>query len=66
MEPLQRAIADACLGADTGEDIARDLPGFLAARGVAPDDIETLVAAPRRLAIYRSLVRNGLSSVVLR
>jgi hypothetical protein len=64
-EALEHAIADACLAARAGDDIATDLAGFLARRGVAPADIEAILAAPRRLAVYRSLVRNGLSSVVL-
>ena len=63
---LQRAIADACLGARAGEAIARDLRGWLEERGVPADDVEAIVAAPARLGVYRSLVRNGLSSVVLR
>jgi hypothetical protein len=63
---LQRAIADACLGARAGEAIATDLRGWLEARGVPGDDIEAILAAPPRLGVYRSLVRNGLSSVVLR
>jgi hypothetical protein len=58
MEALQRAIADACLGAHVDEELARDLRGFLAAHGVAPEDIEAILAAPARLSIYRSLVRN--------
>jgi hypothetical protein len=66
MDALQRAIADACLGAHADEDVERDLNGFLVAHGVAPEDIEAILAAPRRLPVYRSLVRNGLSSVVLR
>ncbi len=33
---------------------------------MAGDDIEAVLAEPRRLLIYRSLVRNGLSAVVLR
>jgi hypothetical protein len=65
-EALQRAIADACLGARAGEAIAQDLRGWLEERGVAADDIEAILAAPPRLGVYRSLVRNGLSSVVLR
>jgi hypothetical protein len=65
-EALQRAIADACLRAREDEELARDLPHFLASRGVAPDDIEAIALAPARLSVYRSLVRNGLSSVVLR
>ena len=66
MRALQRVIADACLRACAEEDLARDLGGFLVAHGVEPKDVEAILAAPRRLAVYRSLVRNGLSSVVLR
>jgi hypothetical protein len=64
---MQRAIADACLGgAEAGAAIASDLRAFLEARGVGPEDVAAILAAPRRLAVYRSLVRNGLSSVVAR
>ena len=63
---LQRAIAEACLGARAGEAIAKDLRGWLEERGVPADDVEAILAAPPRLGVYRSLVRNGLSSVVLR
>lgn len=63
---LQRAIADACLDVDAGEAIVRDLRGWLEGRGVAAEDIEAILEAPRRLGVYRSLVRNGLSVVVLR
>jgi hypothetical protein len=63
---LQRAIADACLAADAGDALARDLRGWLEAHGVPPEDAEAILAAPPRLAVYRSLVRNGLSSVILR
>ncbi|HEY4016601.1 MAG TPA: putative DNA-binding domain-containing protein [Polyangiaceae bacterium] len=66
MHALVRAIGDACLGAGTAEELARDLRGFLERRGVAPDDVEAILAAPPRLAVYRSLVRNGLSGIVLR
>ena len=31
-----------------------------------PEDVDAAAAAPHRLAVYRSLVRNGLSGVVLR
>jgi hypothetical protein len=65
-EALERAIADACLGARAGEAIERDLRGWLAEHGVALPDVEAILAAPRRLAVYRSLVRNGLSGVVAR
>lgn len=63
---LQRAIADACLCEAAGEAIARDLRGFLEARAVLSDDIEAVLQAPRRLAVYRSLVRNGIAAVVAR
>jgi hypothetical protein len=63
---LERAIADACLGAASGEALARDLRGFLEGHGVAPEDVEAALASPPRLALYRSLVRNGLTGVVAR
>ncbi len=65
-DPLQHAIADACLGANAGRTITEDLGAFLESRGVSPVDIAAILQAPRRLVVYRSLVRNGLSSVVLR
>jgi hypothetical protein len=65
-EALQRAIADACLGAAAGDAIARDLRGFLQARGVPEEDIAAILSAPPRLAVYRDLVRNSITSVVLR
>lgn len=63
---LQRAIADACLSAGAGEAMAGDLRAFLEQRGVPAEDVEAIVAAPARLAVYRSLVRNGLAAVVVR
>jgi hypothetical protein len=63
---LQRAIADACLGVHSGEAIANDLRGWLETHGVPGEDIAAILAAPRRLGVYRSLVRNGLASVVVR
>jgi hypothetical protein len=66
MRALERALADACLGERTGEDIQADLRGFLVERGVEPDDVEAILSAPRGLAVYRSLVRNGLAGVVVR
>jgi hypothetical protein len=65
-EALQRAIADACLDEHAGDAIATDLDAFLRARGVSDDDVHAALEAPRRLIVYRSLVRNGLSGVVLR
>lgn len=66
MDALQRAIADACLGEHADEELASDLGGFLARRGVSPEDVEAILASPRRLLVYRSLVRNGIASVVER
>ncbi len=63
---LERAIADACLGEHTGDAMARDLRGFLEAHGVATEDVEAILKAPPRLAVYRTLVRNGLGAVVAR
>ncbi|HLK40458.1 MAG TPA: PqqD family peptide modification chaperone [Polyangiaceae bacterium] len=63
---LQEAIADACLAEGAAEAMARDLRGFLASHGVEPGDIDAMLASPRRLAVYRALVRNGLSGVVAR
>lgn len=63
---LEHVLADACLGDSAGDAIARDLRGFLESRGVAPDDVDAALAAPHGLALYRSLVRNGLWSVVAR
>jgi hypothetical protein len=65
-EALQRAIADACLGQRAGEQIETDLRAFLESHGVAAEDVEALLAAPARLLVYRSLVRNGMAAVVLR
>jgi len=63
---LARALAEACFGEDAGEALARDPRGFLEKHGVAADDIEASLASAPRLAVYRSLVRNGLSGVILR
>jgi hypothetical protein len=63
VDPLELAIADACLGPDGALD---DLRGFLEARGVAREDVEAILTSPPRLGVYRSLVRNGLARVVVR
>ena len=36
------------------------------AHGVATEDVEAILSAPRTLLVYRTLVRNRLSSIVLR
>jgi hypothetical protein len=63
---LETALVDACLDASAEGAIATDLQGFLESRGVAPADVTAIVQAPPRLAVYRALVRNGLSSVASR
>jgi hypothetical protein len=63
---VEQALADACLGRGAGDAIATDLRGFLEAHGVPAEDIAAMTGAPRRLAVYRSLVQNGLSAVVVR
>jgi uncharacterized protein len=65
-EALQKALTDVCLGAKADEAMARDLRAFLESHGVAAEDVEAILAAPQRLAVYRTLVRNGLGSVVLK
>jgi uncharacterized protein len=61
---LARALADACLGEIGGRAVTDDLRSLLGRHGVATEDIEAAAAAPRGLAVYRSLVQNGLTSVV--
>ncbi|MGH7270591.1 MAG: HvfC family peptide modification chaperone [Polyangiaceae bacterium] len=63
---IERAIADACLGETTVGTRASALQEFLAARGVATEDIDAILSAPPRLAVYRSLVQNGLKAVIAR
>ncbi len=63
---LARALADACLGENAAGTVTGDLREFLARRGVHPDDVEAIALGPRRLGVYRTLIRNGLSAVVLR
>lgn len=61
-ERLQHAFERACFGAEPAfED---DLRGFLAASGVAKEDVEAILAAPRRLGLYRKLVRHNIVGVI--
>jgi hypothetical protein len=62
--PLERTLADACFELAAGADIGADARGFVAKRGVARDDADAIASAPPRLAVYRSLVQNGLKTVV--
>ena len=59
---MQAAFAKACFGSDRAFDT--DLAAFLAAHEVAPEDAAALVAAPRRLALYRRLIRHNVTGVI--
>jgi hypothetical protein len=63
-ERLQAMIAKACLGKDADATFDSDLAGFLAAHRVAPEDAEALLASPRRLRLYRRLVRHNVTGVI--
>lgn len=64
-ERLQHAFKRACFGTDAafhGSD--GDLRSFLAASGVAKEDVEAILAAPRRLGLYRKLIRHNIVGVI--
>jgi len=62
-ERMQAMIATACLGKDAHRAFSADFGAFLDAHGVSPDDREALLRSPRRLGLYRRLVRRNLSSI---
>lgn len=58
---LHSAVLEACFGA---EDTARaDLARLLDRHDVHPADREALLASPRRLSLYRKLVRGNVTAV---
>lgn len=59
---VQAMLASACFG--EGRAFDADMAGFLAEHGVDPEDAEALLASPRRLALYRRLVRHNVTGVV--
>jgi hypothetical protein len=61
-ERLQHAFKRACFG--TAPAFEADLRGFLAASGVPKEDVEAILAAPRRLGLYRKLIRNNIVGVI--
>jgi hypothetical protein len=72
---LERVLADVCLGEAGGLGAPGEggpdgreghLRRYLDAHGVAREDVDAIVAAPPRLAVYRSLVQNGLHAVIAR
>lgn len=61
-ERLQHAFKRACFSVEPKFD--DDLRGFLAASGVANEDVEAILAAPRRLGLYRKLIRDNIVGVI--
>ncbi len=59
---LQSAMARACFGKEP--TFEKDLRGYLASHGVDKEDIDALLAAPRRLGLYRQLVRHNVIAVI--
>jgi hypothetical protein len=57
---LHAMIADACFG-DSAMD---DLGAHLARHGIAADDAQAILASPRRLGLYRQLVRHNVTHVI--
>ncbi len=60
---LHALFADACFG-DSAGALAGDLRPYLARHGIATEDAEALLASPRRLGLYRMLVRHNVVNVV--
>lgn len=62
---VQRGLSRVVLEDDAARGLAEDPAGWLASHGVVPPDHEAMARiGPRRLLVYRSLVRNGLENVV--
>jgi hypothetical protein len=59
---LQAMIARACFGKERPFD--DDVRAFLAAHEIAPDDAEALATGPRRLGLYRRIVRRNVFDVI--
>jgi hypothetical protein len=60
---LHAMFADACFG-DSAEALGGDLAAYLDRHGVAKDDAEAILASPRRLGLYRQLVRHNVVNVI--
>jgi hypothetical protein len=63
VERLHALIADACFG-DSEAALSGDLGAYLAKHGIEGEDAEALLASPRRLGLYRQLVRHNVVNVV--
>jgi hypothetical protein len=62
MARIHHMIADACFGTDVSFE--SDLRGFLEKHDLDAVDVDALMAEPRRLAVYRRLVRHNVVDVV--
>jgi uncharacterized protein len=60
---LHAMFADACFG-DSEAALEGDLAAFLAKHGVSAEDAEAILASPRRLGLYRQLVRHNVLHVI--
>ena len=60
---LHAMLADACFG-DSEAAVGGDLAAYLASHGVEGEDAEALLASPRRLGLYRQLVRHNVVHVI--
>ncbi len=60
---LHAMITEACFG-DSEAAWGGDLAAYLAKHGVDPEDAEAILASPRRLGLYRHLVRHNVVHVV--
>ncbi len=61
---LQAMFADACFGVESQRAFDGDLQGYLARHAIAKDDAEAILASPRRLGLYRQLVRHNVVYVI--
>lgn len=62
---VQGLFAAACFGDDeTARLLTSDLEGLVARHALAVDDAAALLASPRRLGLYRRLVRHNVVNVV--
>jgi uncharacterized protein len=62
--PTMRAFAAAMCDLDAPDRINADLPAYLAAHGVAPDDQALLAQHRARLLVYRAMVHSRLRGVI--
>ena len=60
---LHAMITEACFG-DSEAAWGVDLAAYLAKHGVDAEDAEAILASPRRLGLYRQLVRHNVVHVI--